>query len=558
MKLGKFKEIILLSLIILLSIFLRFYKLGSTPNGLYVDEAAIGYNAYSFLQTGKDEFGKNFPVFLRSYEAYAPPLYTYVSTLPVLVFGLSVFATRFISALSGALLTFVVFLIVKKLNISKNKYLPLVSAFVFGTMPWTIFFSRGAYEANLAFLIISLSIYLLLLAREKKLYLIPAFVLLGISTYAYQAERVVSYLIILSYLFAYFRNNVLVFIKSKVFVISILLFLVIQIPQFVLAFNPSFGMRASGLFYGDKVKVQADKIFLPKIISYPLSLTREFLSNFVSYFSPRNLFWEGDPDKQRSLPAIGPVYFWMVVPYLTGLYFLIKERKSKDTLFIFSLMFSFVLIPALTRDPFSTLRSLPLTLPISIIVSLGILKIISTCRKFGYLLFIFLAALSAVFFWRSYFILLPYERAKIWGYGYEELAKQIKAKPEEEFIIDTSRIKPPYIELAFFLKYPPAKLQLAVDPTIKDNYYTNTKFDNHYKFANLETRGIDWVKDVYKDQILVGDEFAISASQAKEHFLAKVFEIKDPVGEIVFVGYKTNPNLKCLMTNFESIYCSNK
>lgn len=558
MKLGKFKEIILVSLIILLSIFLRFYKLGEIPNGLYVDEAAIGYNAYSFLQTGRDEFGKVLPVFLRSYEAYAPPLYTYVSTLSVLVFGLSVFATRFISALSGVLLTFVVFLIVKKLNISKNKYLPLVSAFVFGTMPWTIFFSRGAYEANLAFLIISLSIYLLLLAREKGFYLIPAFVLLAISTYAYQAERVVSYLIIPGYLFAYFRNNVSAFIKSRVFIISILLFLAIQIPQFVLAFNPSFSMRASGLFYGDKVKVQGDKIFLPKIISYSLSLTREFSSNFVSYFSPRNLFWEGDPDKQRSLPGIGPMYFWMVVPYLVGLYLLIKERRNKDILFIFSLMLSFVLVPALTRDPFSTLRSLPLTFPLSVLVSLGILNILPVFRKFGFLLFIILVALSAVFFWRSYFVLLPHERAKIWGYGYEELAKQIKAKPEQEFMIDTSRLKPPYIELAFFLKYPPAKLQLAVDPTIKDNYYTNTKFDNHYKFANLESRGIDWEEDIYKEQVLVGDEFAISALQAKEHFLTKVFEIKDPVGEIVFVGYKTNPTQKCLMTNFESIYCKNK
>lgn len=558
MKLDKLKEIILLVFVILLSIFLRFYKLGSIPNGLYVDEAAIGYNAYSFLQTGKDEFGKSLPIFLRSYEAYAPPLYTYVSTLSVLIFGLSVFATRFISALSGTLLTFIVFLIIKKLNISKNKYLPLVAAFVFGTMPWTIFFSRGAYEANLAFLLISLSIYLLLLAREKRFYLIFAFILLAISTYAYQAERITSYLIIVSYLFTYFRNNILAFIKSKVFMVSILLFLAIQIPQFALAFNPSFGMRASGLFYGDRVKVQGDKIFLPKLISYPLSLIREFSSNFVSYFSPRNLFWEGDPDIQRSLPAIGPMYFWMVIPYLAGLYFLIKERKNKDVLFIFSLMTSFVLVPALTKDPFSTLRSLPLSFPLSLVVSLGLLKIHAIFRKFGYLLFIFLVSLSVVFFWRSYFVLLPYERAKIWGYGYEELAKQIKLKPEEEFIIDTSRLKPPYIELAFFLKYPPAKLQLAVDHTIKDNYYINTKFDNHYKFANLETRGIDWEQDIYKEQILVGDEFAISESQAKEHFLTKVFEIKDPVGEIVFVGYKTNPNLKCLMTNFESIYCKNK
>lgn len=555
MKLGKLKETVLLSLIILLSIFLRFYKLGTIPNGLYVDEAAIGYNAYSFIETGKDEYGKILPVFLRSYEAYAPPLYTYAATLSVLIFGLSIFATRFISALSGVLLTFIVFKIVKKLNISENKYFSLVTTFVFATISWTIFFSRGAYEANLAFLIIMVAIYFLLIAREKKIYLIPAFILLAVSTYAYQAERVVSYLIILGYLGIYFRKNISLFIKTKEFVISVLLFLIIQIPQFALAFNPSFSMRASGLFYGERIKLQSEKIFLPKLISYPLSLTREFTANFVSYFSPRNIFWEGDPDKQRSLPGIGPMYFWMVGPYLVGLYMLFKDRRNKDVLFILSLMVSFVLVPALTKDPFSTLRSLPLTFPLSIVVSWGIIKIVSHFRKFGYLLFVMLILLSGVFLWRSYFVLLPFERAKIWGDGYESLAEEIKTKGDMEFLIDTSRLKPSYIELAFFLKTPPAKIQGTVDQSIKTNYYTNTEFDNHYKFANLETRNIEWEKDIYKKQILVGDEFAVSESQAREHFLTKIFEIRDPVGEIVFVGHETNPGLKCLRTNFESIYC---
>lgn len=558
MKSSKLKETVLLISVIILSIFLRFYKLGEVPNGLYVDEAAIGYNAYSFMQTGKDEFGKALPVFLRSYEAYAPPLYTYVSTLSIAFLGLSVFATRFISALSGIFLTFIVYLIVKKLNISENKYLPLLTAFIFGILPWTIFFARGAYEANLAFLIISLSIYFLLLAREKRFYLIPAFLLLGISTYAYQAERVVSYLIILSYLFVYSGKNILAFIKSRIFTISVLLFLIIQVPQFVLALNPSFSKRASGLFYGEAVKSQSQKIFLPKLVSYPLSLTREFVSNFSSYFSPRNLFWEGDPDLQRGLPGIGPMYFWMVAPYLVGLYFLFKESKNKDALFIFYLMLSFASIPALTKDPFSTLRSLPLSFPLSVIVSLGIVKMVLYLRKFSYPVIAILIIVSGIFFWRSYFVLLPFERAKIWGYGYQKLAKQIKLNPEQEFLIDTSRLKPSYIELAFFLKYPPEKLQSAVDPEIKNNYYTNIKFDNHYKFANLETRNIDWEKDIYRELVLVGDEFAVSESQAKEHFLTKFFEIRDPVGGIVFVGYRTNPKSKCLMTNFESIYCKSK
>ncbi len=44
-------KIILVSLILITAAFLRFFKLGSIPDGFFVDESAIGYNAYSILKT---------------------------------------------------------------------------------------------------------------------------------------------------------------------------------------------------------------------------------------------------------------------------------------------------------------------------------------------------------------------------------------------------------------------------------------------------------------------------------------------------------------------------
>ena len=44
-------------IILLLAFILRFYRLDTYPL-LNPDEAAIGYNAYSLLQTGKDEHGQ--------------------------------------------------------------------------------------------------------------------------------------------------------------------------------------------------------------------------------------------------------------------------------------------------------------------------------------------------------------------------------------------------------------------------------------------------------------------------------------------------------------------
>ena len=165
----KFIRLTLFLLIILLAVFLRFYKLGEIPNGLYVDEAAIGYNAYSFLKTGRDEYGKPWPVFLRSYGSYAPPLYTYATILPVAFLGLNPFAVRFVSAVSGVLCVLLIYLIFKNLDFLNRRFIPEIGAFILAFSPWTIFFSRGAYEANLAFIIVLFSIYFLLLSRRKKI-----------------------------------------------------------------------------------------------------------------------------------------------------------------------------------------------------------------------------------------------------------------------------------------------------------------------------------------------------------------------------------------------------
>ena len=557
MKIKLSKKIILLIVIIFVGSFFRLYKLGQIPNGFYVDEAAIGYNAYSLLKTGKDEYGKVFPVFLRSYGAYAPPLYAYTSIIPIALLGPTVFSVRFVSALAGIIIILLVYLLLESFKLSKANYFSLLGAFFFAISPWNIFFSRGAFEANLAFLLILSAVYFLIKAARKLVFLIPASFLLALSTYAYQAERLVSYLIIISffvvYLGCYFRRHLF----KKEIIISILLFIVLQIPQISLFFSPAFKIRASGLFYGEAIANQAKNIHLPRLISYPLAFTREFSANFISYFSPRNLFWVGDSDLQRGLPEMGPLYFWMVIPYLIGLFAVAKRYKEKNIFFLILLALSFAIVPSLTKDPFSTLRSLPLSFPIITVIGLGAVNLWENKYK-KLILFTgaFLLLISLVLFWRSYFVLLPNERAKIWGYGFNQLAEEIQKRPNEKFLIDQSRTKPVYIELAFFMSYPPEVFHQEVDSKIRESYYSNVTFTDNYQFANIETRGIVWEKDIYKEQILVGDEFSVSEGQAREHFLTKVFEIRDPTGIVVFVGYRTNPEEKCINTRYESELCN--
>src|SRR3989344_5210772 len=96
------KNLFIIAIIILAAI-LSLYKLGEVPSGLYQDETAIGYNAYSLLETGKDEHGVSYPLYFKSFGDYKLPVYIYLTAFSVKTFGLTGFAVRLPSAVFGIL-----------------------------------------------------------------------------------------------------------------------------------------------------------------------------------------------------------------------------------------------------------------------------------------------------------------------------------------------------------------------------------------------------------------------------------------------------------------------
>ncbi len=554
--LKKYSEILIITTILLLALFLRFYKLSEIPNGFYVDEAAIGYNSYSLLETGRDEYGKTFPIILRSYTMFAPPLYTYFTMLPIKLFGLSIFSVRFISALSGVLSTLIIYFICKQIHLFHSKATAYIAAFLYAISPWSIFFSRGAFEANLAFFLLSLGIFFALLTKKNRWNLVVSFLFLSLSTYAYHANRLLSILVGFGIL-VWFVRGAKWKGSIKQITLAIILFLIVQIPYLTILNTEAFQSRATGLLYLGEVERQSETIrYLPSFISYPLSFAREFFAQYIAYYSPKNLFFIPESDLQRSVPELSVWYFWMVIPYIIGLYLLIKRFKEKNVQLLWFLFLTFPIPAALTKDPFSSLRALSLMLPTLLIIVLGIEHLLGKIpKKFGFLLSAGIVCLSGILLWRSYFILFPTERAVYWDYGFSQVAGIIHENPDTHYLVDQSRLEPPYILLAFHLKLPPQKLQAASDPSIKNDYYNGKEFNSTYSFSNIETRNIIWEEDIYKEQVLVGDSYAISEDQAKEHKLTKVFEIEDPLHEVVFVGYQTNPTEKCKLISYTNKKC---
>jgi hypothetical protein len=76
------KSYLLLFFIICLAIFLRFYQLGNIPAGFLNDEANAGYDAYSVLLTGKDQWNTFLPLTHFVGFGGAPlPVYRYLSLI---------------------------------------------------------------------------------------------------------------------------------------------------------------------------------------------------------------------------------------------------------------------------------------------------------------------------------------------------------------------------------------------------------------------------------------------------------------------------------------------
>lgn len=533
------KERFLILAIFGLAVILRFYKLTVIPPGLYVDEAAIGYNSYSIASTGKDEYGKSFPVYFRSFGDYKMPLYIYLSAIPIKLFGLNVFSVRFLSALSGSLMIFVVYFLVKNL-FPKEKRVAFLSALLLAILPWTVFLSRMALEMQLGlfFLLLALLFHQKALQGLRLRWWLSTGVLYALTSYAYHTEKFIAPLTFVVWSLVNLKKTEKKenFRQWKNFLLSAVLLMILLGPQIRLSFSSGANARISSLTYFK------DRQNLP-YNHRPLAVLRKWGAMYTAYFSPRNLFYDPDPDPQRSLPNLSVFYSWMVVPFLIGLYsFLKKETDLIGKRFI--LLFLVSPLPAsLTKDPFSTFRAFPLVFPIAVLISLGISTMMSRISK-GVLI---IAGVSAFLFslgllWRSLFILLPNERFLDWDFGYEQLIQKIEENNYQKVLIDDF-LGTSYIEALFFSKYNPRWL-LSERKTDLTKYYQLTDWQKESVFGRYEIRPIYWEKDVYQKQLIVASPLAVSESQAKEHFFTKSFDIMGPDGKVIINGYLTNPELK--------------
>src|SRR3989339_754689 len=123
-----------LLLITAAGLILRLAAINFLPPSLNWDEVSLGYNAYSLLKTGRDEWGTVLPTIFRAYGDYKLPVYVYLATVMP-------FFVRLPSIILGTLLIVITYLLGRRLS---SPFVGLTSALLVAISPWTWWMSRIA------------------------------------------------------------------------------------------------------------------------------------------------------------------------------------------------------------------------------------------------------------------------------------------------------------------------------------------------------------------------------------------------------------------------------
>ena len=223
---------IIFSIILVISAFLRLYKLGEVPLGFQQDEASIGYDAYTLANYGIDRNGYAWPVYPITWGCGGgSPLLIYLNVISIKLFGTGIVKLRLIPALLG-IFTVLIFYFSLRIIFEKKSYrneASLLGMAFLAVCPWHIILSRWSLDSNIMPFNLMLSIYLFLLGAKKKstvLFCISA-ASFSVCMYSYGAATIVVPVFLLL-ICAYCLGKKILTVKQLV--LSMIAFMVIFTP----------------------------------------------------------------------------------------------------------------------------------------------------------------------------------------------------------------------------------------------------------------------------------------------------------------------------------------
>jgi len=375
-----------LLVVFVLALGIRIFQLGSFPSTFFVDEILSGYLGRYILQNSVDLYGNAWPfLYFNKFGDYYIILPMYLDGISTLIFGLTRFATRFPTALLGALSIFpaagIAYLIYR------NKTVSILSGLLLAFFPWHIVLSRATTESviEMFFLIISFFLMYQAISTRKARFLIASFVILISCYLIYHTSRVLVPLIWIGYIIVFLNQlkskKVLLGSSILFFLLSIGLTLYISTTPWgkgrfsqvsILSEQSGVSIRMTEMTYNlGNNSILLARIFHNKLIGY----SREFLNQYLSYFSPLYLFSAQAWLRTRyAVPEMGPAMIAMLVAFVS---FFLPSRKELKINRQYLLFLLWILAVSAIPASFTVIespnirRSILLVLPLTILAAAG-------------------------------------------------------------------------------------------------------------------------------------------------------------------------------------------
>lgn len=488
---------VFLILILSISFFLRAYRLGSYPL-LNPDEAAIAYNAYSLLLTGKDEHGLPYPIHFKSFGDYKPGAYFYFALPFVKIFGLNPLAVRLPNLILSIIGIYFFYRLI--FFLSKNLDLSLLSTLLLALSPWHLHFSRGAWESSTALSIIIMGTYYFF---KQKYYLFAFFFVL--SLYTYHSARIFTPLLAL---LLFLTNYQLLISNYKKLLLPLLFGVFFTLPVLFSFFHSGGATRFSG------VGLTADPGPLWRanelLSQHQLSLFSRFIHNrrilylfswlekYTSHFDLNFLFLSGDDVPRSKVPNMGQLYLCQLPLIIFGLYLLLHKSgfTNLKSLFLPWLLIS-PLASSLTFQAPSALRALAMSIPLTVFSAVGLLSL----PKIPKIILITFCFINFIYYLDAYYVHYPKRFPSAWSAPFQSLTPFIQQYRELPVYI-TDRYDQPYIMILFYLQYPPSSIQPEIQLSPQDNFgFSTVKHFDRFYFQK-----INWSEIPTNSLVIASDE----------------------------------------------------
>lgn len=518
---SKFKIHIILILIVMIGFFLRFYSLGVNPPSLNWDETSIGYNAYSILKTGHDEYGNLLPLSIRSFDDYKPPVYVYLAVPSVAIFGLNEFSVRLPAALFGSLAVIIMYLLVKEtlsgFSFKQREATALFSSFFLAISPWHLQFSRAAYEGNIGLFFIILATYLFFCGLKRRSMLILASLSFAASIYSYHSFRLVVPIYLFTLLII-FRKELL---RIKIAVLlSTILFIILALPvytSFIIPNGTQARLSMVSIFSeSDALKESVHQLQLDKengnylgmfVNNRRMFFAREILKGYLDHFNPNFLFIYGDGSFHHHAANFGMLYLWELPIIIIGIYLLVKKINKKILTFFVLLLLAPIAAAITTGTPHGVraIAMIPALILFSATGSYFLYMKVKAAKKILKtsltIIIAGLLILNFAYYLNQYYVATPRVYGYFWQYGNKQAIEEIsKVENEKDKIIMSYKYDQPYIYYLFYRKIDPAWYQNNW------NYQGNGKTERFRRvIGKYEFRNINYSEDIkLKNTLLIG------------------------------------------------------